>query len=259
MFSLVEFLNYFIPFLTVSNLPFWRFWSRGTEFTGQAQSYFLFTFWISTILPLVIFSDKTYNSLCFPENVSCFFNLSCLPLVCVTSVISGLAHSLHVYQVKQRLSIVVCCWDEQYGFLTLSHPGVLFLRCQSQWAEGLYHRRLLTCELQRHQQWRLEKEYLCDLFISVGSNRKLGGATAFCPYCSIAIPILTRKISFPFASQPLSASLSLLFPVRHCSFWGTPASWLCLSVWIFLLVQANTSVYTCDSQLSAPSLHGWSR
>ena len=58
---------------------------------------------------------------------------------------------------------------------------------------------------------------------------KLGCATAFCSgtiifmprqHCTIAIPILITKTSFPLACQPLTAPLSLLFPMRLTVSWA---------------------------------------
>lgn len=134
--------NYF--FSNSVYLPLWCFWWRGTKFMTQAQSYFLFIFSISITLPLVIFSDKTswetVRNKLFCSDFTCLmgggtvcvlqktslasFSLSYLLTVRVTGVCSGLTHSLHVSQVKRHLSIIIRCWDGQYGFLTLSNPPI---------------------------------------------------------------------------------------------------------------------------------------
>lgn len=50
----------------------------------------------------------------------------------------------------------------------------------------------------------------------------------------------------------LHASLSPLFPMRLCSFLGTPECRLCLPVWLLLEVQAGALIYTCRGSYVHP-------
>lgn len=91
-------------------------------------------FLVSVANPSVLFSQIRWiwDGMCFPDNIFSCFHSPFLFLVCTTGVSSSVAHSLHVSQMKQELSIVVCCWDGQDDFFTLP-PLSSFLSC---WLQG---------------------------------------------------------------------------------------------------------------------------
>lgn len=145
-------------------LLFGFFWSRGKNYNPSSIFCFVYLMnihyfacnnfstkknvLVNVANPFVLFSQIwwIWDGMCFSGNIfSCFHSLF-LFLVCMTSASSSLAHSLHVSQMKQELSIVVCCWDGQ-DISLLSHPWVLFLSCWLQWAVAPYCRRLFIYEL----------------------------------------------------------------------------------------------------------------
>lgn len=189
VFSLVEFY-YFIPFVAVSNVPCWCFWSHGKIYNPVLCLVYLLNIHYpasSNFFPYKIFLESVRNELfcidftilmgdgtpCVFQKTSLVASIEAFSFWSVTGVSSSLTHSMHVSQVKQGLNIVIGCWDGQDDFFTLSHPWVIFISFWLQWAVALDLRRLLTYELrwsQWHQPWRREEECLCDLFIWAGGR-----------------------------------------------------------------------------------------